>query len=712
MLTPEEIYNSIRSYTEHVSYERICEAYMFALKKHGTQLRESGEPYITHPINVAQILIELNLDEEAIVAAILHDTLEDTATTYDELCQKFGNKIAYLVNGVTKLTNYDNQSIQHGQESSYIKLLLASAEDIRVLIIKLADRLHNIRTIQHKRKRSKRIFIANETLNVYAPLSDRIGLTKIKNELQDRAFMELDHDKHNLLNSILNQKYKDEESVITQIKNELYQIISKISSNCSITGRIKTPYSIWKKLKSKNISIDNLSDIMGFRIIVDTVSQCYDVLGEIHKKYKVVPRRFKDYISSPKQNHYQSLHTNVIGTTGQIIEIQIRTKEMNEIAEYGIASHWKYKYEHKELTNKDDIFIQNINDIINNQQDIEKFLSNTQNIFANSVFCITPKGLIVSLPIGSSILDFAYAIHTDIGNHAYKAVVNGIETTLNTIISNGDQIDIVTKKDCSPRKEWLIFAKTKKAINAINQELNSLNKYTAELIGKSILDNISSNSKHQIKIDDLLLQKLTLYFNCLNVSKLLFLLATSSITTQEIIDALKQITKKDIKCTNQHNDSQQITASLFYGLPKDVQICHASCCTPIPGDRVVLFSISKNKYELHIEECQCNEAKTICSNGVMYRPTWKDEAFTEKIYIVKLYITVKKSSGVLYNINKVVTNYESKIVMILNYQESANKATVLIGIEIINIIQLVNIISALNQISGIEQIARYPKFIS
>ena len=323
MHTPEEIYDAIRAYTEHVSYERIHDAYMFALTKHGAQLRESGEPYITHPLSVAQILINLQLDEETIVAAILHDTIEDTETTYEEIDQKFGTTIAFLVNGVTKITNYEQSKIQGTQESDYIKLLIASAEDIRVLIIKLADRLHNLRTIQYKRKRSKRIFIATETLNIYAPLSDRIGLTKIKNELQDRAFMELEPDIHRQLNFRLKQKYKDEEKLITQIKDELYKRLSQISSDCSITGRLKTPYSIWKKLNYKNISIDNLADIMGFRVIVDTVSQCYDVLGEIHKNYKIVPRRFKDYISSPKANNYQSLHTNVIDPTNQIIEIQM-----------------------------------------------------------------------------------------------------------------------------------------------------------------------------------------------------------------------------------------------------------------------------------------------------------------------------------------------------------------------------------------------------
>ena len=381
MISPQSLISGIKEYIDNVDEALIKKAYIFALDRHGTQIRESGAPFFSHPLEVASILIDLKMDQNTVIGGILHDTVEDTLTTIQELENEFGSEVANIVNGVTKLSKFETSSIAEKQTENFKKLLLSAASDIRVLIIKLADRLHNMRTLKFKKKKFKRAEIAKETLEIYAPLAERIGMSNIKDELQDIAFLELYPDIYNSIKARLRYLYESSEKIVFTITSNLQELAKDLGVVCTISGRLKTPYSIWSKMNIRNISFEQLSDIMAFRVIVDTVQQCYQMLGAIHRKYLVVPGRFRDYISTPKNNSYQSLHTSVIGPLNKRIEVQIRTKEMHLVSEYGIAAHWNYKQsdqtrDQNQRDFKNYQWIKNLVEILENTSGLEEFLEN------------------------------------------------------------------------------------------------------------------------------------------------------------------------------------------------------------------------------------------------------------------------------------------------------------------------------------------------
>ena len=446
MIRQYELVERVKAYDPNTDEDALNSAYVFAMKAHGTQKRASGDPYFSHPLEVAGILTELKLDGASIITALLHDTVEDTTVTLDQIEKGFGKEVRQLVDGVTKLSQIKWESQQHQQAENFRKLVLAMSNDIRVLLIKLADRLHNMRTLHHLPSAEKRARIARETMEIYVPLAERIGLHQIKDELEELSFHELNPDAWNSITARLVFLREEGESGVDQIIDDLEKLLQDNGIKAIVSGREKTPYSVWKKMVKKNIGFEQLSDIIAFRILVDTISNCYNVLGVLHSAYSVVPGRFKDYISTPKPNNYQSLHTTVIGPHGARIEVQIRTQKMHEINDYGVAAHWQYKQGKQDDENGQKYrWLRGLLDILENATDPEEFLEHTKlEMFQDQVFCFTPRGDLISLPSGATSIDLAYAVHSEVGNHCVGAKINGRMVPLRTVLQNGDQVEITT----------------------------------------------------------------------------------------------------------------------------------------------------------------------------------------------------------------------------------------------------------------------------
>ncbi len=472
MLNSDELINKVKSYNKFLNPETLSKAYNFAVKVHKDQKRQSGDPYVIHPVAVANILTELKLDSATIATGLLHDTIEDTYATYKTIEEQFGKEVADLVDGVTKISVFENQAVSNSRAENFRKLILATSKDIRVLLVKLADRLHNMRTLKAIDKKDKRERIAKETMEIYAPLADRMGMNRIRDELEDLSFDILNSEARvmikNRLDKIKDNNLINYNSVLSDFENILIQNNIKYK----IFSREKTPFSIWKKIQKKRTSLEQITDIIGFRIILDSVESCYKTLGVLHKEWNCIPGRFKDYISSPKINNYKSLHTAIIGPNKRPIDIQLRTQQMHEFAQRGIASHWKYKSSEKfnSLTWKEYDWLADLVEIMDKNENPEDSFEYTKlQMFQDNVFCFTPKGSVIKLPKNASPIDFAYAVHTKIGDSATGCEINGKESALQSILMNGDVVKILTSKKDSPSLHWITSAKTGKARAAIRR---------------------------------------------------------------------------------------------------------------------------------------------------------------------------------------------------------------------------------------------------
>ncbi len=472
MLNSNELINKVKDYNKFLNPEKLDKAYNFAVKAHKSQKRASGDPYSVHPIEVANILTELKLDSATITTGLLHDTIEDTFATYETIKQEFGDEVADLVDGVTKISAFENSAAANSKVENFRKLILATSKDIRVLLVKIADRLHNMRTIKAITKEEKRKRIAQETMEIYAPLADRMGMHRIRDELEDLSFEILNNDARKLIKKRLDEIKLDRKDLFEEQSFELSEILNDNEINAEIHGREKTPFSIWRKVQKKRVSLEQITDIIGFRIILKNVDDCYKTLGIFHKKWNCIPGKFKDYISSPKINGYKSIHTSVIGSNKKPIEIQIRTHEMHEFAERGVASHWQYKSSEKfnSLSWKEYDWLKDLVEIIEKNENPEDSYEYTKlQMFQENVFCFTPKGSVIKLPKDATAIDFAYAVHTKIGNSAVGCEINGNKSELQTILRNGDRINIITSKNNSPSLHWIPATKTGKARAAIRR---------------------------------------------------------------------------------------------------------------------------------------------------------------------------------------------------------------------------------------------------
>jgi len=487
MLNSTDLINKVKIYNKFLNPERLDKAFNFAVKAHKNQKRASGDPYSVHPIEVANILTELKLDSATITTGLLHDTIEDTFTTYETIKSEFGDEVAELVDGVTKISVFENTAGSNSKVENFRKLILATSKDIRVLFVKIADRLHNMRTIKAIPKEEKRQRIAQETMEIYAPLADRMGMHRIRDELEDLSFEILNNEARELIKNKLDEIKSDKKDLFESLSFELSEILNENHINAEIHGREKTPFSIWRKVQKKRISLELITDIIGFRITLSSVDECYKTLGIFHKKWNCIPGKFKDYISSPKINGYKSLHTSVIGSNQKPIEIQIRTHEMHEFAERGVASHWKYKSSEKfnSLSWKEYDWLKDLVEIIEKNENPEHSYEYTKlQMFQENVFCFTPKGSVIKLPKEATAIDFAYAVHTKIGNTATGCEINGNKSELQEILRNGDRVNIITSKNQSPSLHWIPTTKTGKARAAIRRYWHDKGEQKEEKIKK------------------------------------------------------------------------------------------------------------------------------------------------------------------------------------------------------------------------------------
>ena len=497
----KDLIGRMKKYAPHLDEEPIIKAYEFAKSKHEGQTRVSGEPYYTHPVEVACIMADMRMDPATIITAMLHDTMEDTSATYEEIEKEFSKEVADLVNGVSKLTQIESQTFEGKQAENFRKLLLAMSEDIRVLLVKLSDRLHNMRTLHHFKDRpDKMVRISRETLEIYAPLAERIGIHQFKEELSDLSFGFMNPEAQESITNRLSFLRQEGGDLVKKIIKHLDKLLKAEGIDCDISGREKTRYSIWKKMQHKNVAFEQLSDIMAFRIVVNDVGECYHTLGVLHSSFPVVPGRFKDYISTPKPNGYRSLHTTLLGPENQRIEIQIRTEEMHREADLGVAAHWAYKEGSKKVDLKDVKqyrWLRELLDILEQEQRPEDFLEHTKlELFQDKVFVFSPRGDLIELPNGATPVDFAYAVHSDVGDKCVGSKVNGRIAPLNTKLSNGDQVEVITSKTQTPSPAWERFVVTGKARSHIKRYIRQQQRGEYVTLGQAMLKKIFQQEEY------------------------------------------------------------------------------------------------------------------------------------------------------------------------------------------------------------------------
>ncbi len=704
MISSQELIAKIKQYNPKVNESLIQKAYLLSKDAHGNQKRHSGELYFSHPLAVAEILVDLKLDQDSIITALLHDIVEDTEISIEDIENFFGNEIAKLVDGVTKLSKIESLQANERMAENFRKLTIAMSEDIRVLIIKLADRLHNMRTLSYLPSKEKKIKKAKESLEIYAPLAGRIGLNKIKDELQDLSFAIVNHEERNNIIQKLKDIKEKNKNIIDLILKEISELFEKENFDCEISGREKKPYSIWIKMKSKNISFYNLHDIMAFRIITKNISECYRALGIINSNYNMIPGSFDDYISNPKENGYKSLHLAIIGPQGNKIEIQIRDKEMHQISEIGIACHWNYKEKNILNSNKNlkseegnqYRWIRELLTLFENSENASDVLKNHKlSLHKNEVFCFTPNGDIFNLPHGASVIDFAYAIHSEIGNSCVSAKVNGIIAPLRQNLENGDQVEIITAKNAKPSVNWIQYAITSKAKSSIRNFIKNEKYNEYNVLGKAILQKFFASK--DLDFNEKILEKALTFYNKKNLSDLFFKIADGTISRQEILKIVYPDYIEESKVPKNLFDKK---INSKYSLPIEglidgMVIKYAGCCNPIPGDRIVGVINTGSGVTIHNQIC--NNLKHLALNTQRILDVcWKnDSEIGDESYNTQIRVIVENRSGALAEITSVIAKKKMNINHIKTANRSSDTFEVVIDIMIKNVEHLEEALSAL-----------------
>ena len=683
MLRQYELLDKVKSYDPDADEALINRAYVFSMKAHGSQKRASGDPYFSHPIEVAGILTDLHLDDETIVTAILHDTIEDTVATPEEIEKLFGKNVARLVDGVTKLSKIEAQSESERAAENLRKFLLAMSGDIRVLLVKLADRLHNMRTLHFIGTEEKRRRIAKETMDIYAPLAERIGMYEFMKEMQTLAFRELEPDAYESIGRRLEQLNTGDGDLIQRIQRGLKAHLEANGIEADVQGREKHPYSIWRKMAERHVSFEQLSDIMAFRCIVDSVEDCYRTLGLIHQRWPMVPGRFKDYISTPKRNGYCSLHTTVIHDENMRIEIQIRTKEMHARAEYGLAAHWAYK-EGKTAAATQHPWITDLIEILEHAGSAEELLEHTRMaMYQDRIFAFTPKGELIQLPKGATPVDFAYAVHTDLGDQTVGAKINGRVMPLRTPLDNGDQVEILVSKAQHPQPAWLAFVVTGKARAKVRRFVKSKEREETIALGRKIFDEIVERLPMPLGWEALTeaLKRLHLPDD----DALMEAIAQKRISDTAVMEALMPgSTGKDgVK------PPPQRSAISIKGLTPGVAFDLAECCHPVPGDRIVGLRREGIGIEVHTIDCE-NLASGLDADWVDL--AWGDESDGGT---ARLSVVLKNEPGALAAIATIFGNHGANIVSMEQTSRDGSFYTFQIDIEVHDVQHLMRILAAL-----------------
>jgi len=714
MIRQFELVERVKAYDPGADEDALNRGYVFAMKAHGSQKRASGDPYFSHPLEVAGILTRYKVDSASIVTALLHDTIEDTDTKLEDIQDQFGEEVGRLVDGVTKLTRIEFQSDQAQQAENFRKLVLAMSEDIRVLLVKLADRLHNMRTIQYISKPEKRRRIAMETMDIYAPLAERIGMQKMKTELEDLSFGEINPDARKSILKRFEFLRDQGEGVIGKVIAELSRVLADNGIDAEIHSREKTPYSVWRKMQRNDIGFEQLSDIMAFRVVVGSTEECYRTLGIAHGAYPVVPSRFKDYISTPKPNGYQSLHTGIFGPEQQRIELQIRTREMHEIAEHGVAAHWNYKQGGVDKERPEYHWLRELLDILEHAAGPEEFLEHTKlEMFDDQVFSFTPRGDLINLPRGATPIDFAYKVHSEVGDRCVGAKINGRMMPLRSELRNGDQVEIITSKAQTPSPTWDKFVVTGKARSRIRRFVRMQERSQYEQLGRSILQRAFRDEGYEYTKKALL--DVLDVFNQPSPEDLCSQVGAGHLTGREVVEAVFPGIKKKREDENivpisqaqkkQAKDKGAEDGISIKGLIPGMAMHYASCCHPLPGDRIVGIVTTGKGVTIHTIDCDTLEPYSDMPERWL-DVSWQMDGEIPNIHVGRVHLTVLNVPGSLGDLSTVIAKNEGNISNLKITNRSTDFFDMLIDVEVRDVKHLTDVIAALRATPAINSVER------
>ena len=729
-MNPDELYSQliekIRQYHPAQDLSLIEKAYLTALQAHKGQIRKSGEPYINHPLHVSILLAELQLDRESIAAGILHDVIEDSPFSYDDITSMFSEEVAKLVDGVTKLEKLPYISKKDAQAKNFRKMFMASADDIRVILIKIADRLHNMRTLQFQ-KEIKQKEIAQETLDIYAPISHRLGISKFRYELEDLCFRYLHNDEYYDLADKIKRKLSERQSFVNNIVSEINQELVKEGIDATVEGRAKHFFSIYKKMISQDKTLDQIYDLFAVRVIVNDVRDCYDTLGIVHTKYKPIMPRFKDYIAMPKTNRYQSLHTTLISKEGEPFEIQIRTYEMHSTAEYGIAAHWKYKDGESGKVNQESedgklVWLRQILEWQRELSDNEEFMETLKvdlDVFKDHVYCFTPKGEVISLINGANPIDFAYAIHTAVGNRMIGARVNGRIVSIDYTLATGDRVEVLTSQNSrGPSPNWLKMVKTSQARNKLNAWFKRENRDVNIVKGKEALE--KEAKRKLVRLADLMSEdRVKTILNRLNIVDWDSLCATvgyGGIKESKVINKLYEEYKKErtvevdeLVCDltdNSARDRKKKSGIVIKGVG-DLNVRFSKCCSPVPGDEVVGFVTRGRGVSIHRTDCQNIAHMDEMERRRILEAEWQlpEKGVHGVHYRAELRIVGNERVGLLLDLSRIIAE-DGISVKDMSAHTSNNEAIIILCLEIASREELDRIKKRLQRIKGVHEIER------
>jgi len=696
VLRQYELVERVKAYDPDADEALINRAYVFSVQKHGSQKRASGDPYFSHPIEVAGLMTDLKLDVETIVTALLHDTVEDTLTTIEEIDRMFGPKIAEMVDGVTKLSKIEAQTENERAAENLRKFLLAMSNDLRVLLVKLADRLHNMRTLHFIPSEGKRRRIARETMDIFAPLAERVGMYEYMREMQMLAFEQLEPEAFAAIHGRLEQIKAEGENQVETIAASLGAELAAQAIIAQVGGREKHPYSIWRKMAERHVSFEQMTDIIAFRVIVDSVEDCYRALGAIHRRWKMIPGRFKDYISTPKRNGYRSLHTAVIHGQSMRVEIQIRTQEMHRQSEFGLAAHWAYKQRGAKPDGQA-AWIRDLIEILDTAQDADELLEHTRMaMYQDRIFAFTPKGALHQLPKGSTAIDFAYAVHTTLGNQAVGALINNRHVPLRTALGNGDIVEILKSENQEPQISWLSFVVTGKARAAIRRYVRHKQRDETAAMGRVIYEEIVGRLPG--KIGKKALKQAVERLGMDDEDELMFAIGTNKISDHAVMEALVPGSASD--AIDNREFPRQDRAISIRGLTAGVAFQLAECCHPVPGDRIIGLRNPGSNVEVHTIDC-LNLVNGVDADWIDL--SWETESDGA---VARIRAILYNRPGTLADLAGIFSHHKANIVNIRLTNRDHPFHTYEADIEVHDVAHLMQIIAALRASESVSRIER------
>lgn len=709
MIRISDIVEKVEEYAPEADTDIINRAYVFSAQAHAGQTRLDGEPYLSHPLEVAGILADMKLDPESIAAGLLHDVLEDTPTTAAELEELFGADVTRIVSAVTKMSKIKISNKQQRQAEAIRRMLLAMADDIRVIMIKLADRLHNMRTLKFQEP-DKRVSISRETIDIYASIATRLGIYWIKNELEEIAFQYINPPEYKRIEALVAQSQKVQNKYVETVQNYIRKKMEQANFDCEVFGRNKTYFSIFNKMRSQNLPFEEIYDIIAFRIILDTVTQCYTALGLIHTMWKPIDHKFKDYIARPKPNSYQSLHTTVIGPLGRRIEIQIRTREMDRVAKSGIAAHWNYKEggHIDDNTREKMVWLSNLLENQENFQDAGEFMENVKlDLFPDDVYVFTPQGDVKTLPAGSTPVDFAYLVHSEVGNQCVGSKVNGLIVPLHHALKTGDIVEIITSKNHTPSRDWLKFVKTVKARSKIRNWIKIQDKERSLHLGNDLLVKAFRKEKENFTIlmKTAKMQDVVRDFGFKTIDDLLAHVGYGKITPMQVY---RRFFPPEPKAggqsgTDREPAGKRSTDALMVGGLNDIEVRFGACCNPIPGDAVVGYITCGRGVTVH--RFSCHNVRDVNSERKV-DVEWSPDTQSNMYYPVKIQITSHDRVGLLADISTHISREGGNITKVTSETHDSQVVESLINLKVKNTEHFNKIVNALSRVKNVRQVER------